>query len=633
MSSDFRQGFRLGPWKIEPLRGAITGSNGEAQHLEPKVMDVLAFLADHANELVTRDVLLEAVWSGHVAADELLTGAVSDLRRALEDNREDPKYIETVPKRGYRLIGQIRPLEGIKPENHATLGSAAAVLSVRRPEMQHKMLWAAGVALVALLVVLVGLNVGGLQDRLLGGAAPGPINSIAVLPFDNVTGDPEQEYFADGMTDTLITELSKIGALRVISRQSVMQFKASDEPLPEIARKLNVDAVVEGSALLIGERVRITVQLIEAETDLHLWADSYDRDLSDVLALHSEVARSIARAIQIAVTPEEAARLASIREVNPEAHRLYLLGKYHLYKWGPADMEKASRYFQQAIELDPDFAQAHVGLAIYYGGVGFFGYMPPRFAFEKERAEAALALEIDSNLASAHAEQALVYFYFDWDWQKAEEKFQRAISLNSNYAYAHQFYTYFLAAMGRTEEAHTSIRRALELDPLAILAYMTATDVFWLSHQYDQAITQLHEILDLSPNEPQALSRLGRNYEQKGMFTEAVGEMEQSVLLSPDFIEHKWMLGHAYAVAGKTAEARKILDDLHSLAEKRYVLPYGFAVIHIGLGENDEALEWLERAYQDRNGWMVFLQVEPRLDPLRSDPRFQDLLRRMNFPE
>ncbi len=459
------------------------------------------------------------------------------------------------------------------------------------------------------------------------------LRSIAVLPLANLSGDPEQEYFADGMTETLITELSKIAALRVISRQSVMQFKGTKLSLPEIARKLNVDAVVEGSALLIGERVRITVQLIEAATDVHLWADNYDRDLSNVLALHSEVARAIAQEIHIAVTPEETARLADVQEVNPEAYRLYLLGHYHLYKWAPADLDKAIRYFQQAIELDPQYAQPHVGLAKYYGALGFWGYMPPRIAFEKQRAEATLALDIDSNLASAHAEYAQVYFYYDWDWQKAEEEFQRAISLNSSYAYAHQFYAWFLAAMGRTEDAHTSISRALELDPLSVLAYMTATDVFWLSRQYNQAITQLQEALDLFPNDPQALSRLGRNYEQTSMFAEAIGEAERAVTLSPDFVEHYWMLGHTYAVAGKTAEARKVLDDLHALAKKQYVQPFGFAVIHTGLGENDEALDWLEKAYQDRNGWMVFLQVVPWLDPLRSDPRFHDLLRRMNFPE
>jgi serine/threonine-protein kinase len=236
-------------------------------------------------------------------------------------------------------------------------------------------------------------------------------------------------------------------------------------------------------------------------------------------------------------------------------------------------------------------------------------------------------------MADAHAEFAVIYFYYDWDWEKAEEEFQKTISLNSSYAWAHQFYAWFLAATGRTEEAHASIRRALELDPLAILAYMTAADVFWLSREYDQAIAQLHETLDLFPNDPQALSRLGRNHVEMGMFTEAVDEMERAVALSPGFIEHYWMLGHAYAVAGETVKAQKVLDDLHDLAKQRYVLPLAFAVIHTGLGENDEALEWLERAYQDRNNWMVFLQVAPWFDPLRSDPRFQDLQRRMNFPE
>jgi len=459
------------------------------------------------------------------------------------------------------------------------------------------------------------------------------IRSIAVLPLDNLSGDPEQEYFVDGMTETLIAELSKIGALRVISRQSVMRFKGSDEPLPEIARKLNVDAVVEGSALLIGDQARITVQLIAAATDVHLWADNYDRDLSDVLALHSEVARAIAKEIQIVVTPEEAARLANVREVNPEAHRLYLLGQYHLYKSQPTDIDKAMGYFQQAIVLDPQYAQVHVGLANVYGASAFYGFAHPQDAWKKSRAAAVRALEIDSELADAHAVYATVDFYFDWEWKNAEEKFRRAISLNPNYATAYQFYAWYLIAMGRTEEAQNSIRRGLELDPLAIFAYSTASDVFYMSRQYDQAITQLQEALDLNRDDTFALSRLGWSYVQKGMFTEAISNMKRAVTLSPYNPELSWMLGHAYAVAGQIAEARKILDELHALATSQYVHAYGFALIHVGLGENDAALEWLDRAYQDRNSWMPYVQVEPRLDPLRADPRFQDLLGRMDFPE
>ena len=459
------------------------------------------------------------------------------------------------------------------------------------------------------------------------------LRSIAVLPFANLSGDPEQAYFSDGMTETLITELSKIAALRVISRQSVMQFKGTKLSLPEIAQKLNVDAVIEGSALLIGDQVRITVQLIEAATDVHLWADNYDRDLSNVLAIHSEVARAIAHEIQIAVTPEEAARLANVREVNPEAYRLNLLGKYHLFKSGPAELDKAVRYFQQAIEMDPEYAEPHQGMANYYVMLGFVGYMPPQPANEKAWAAASRALEINSNLASAHTSHAMTHFYFDWDWQKAEEKFQQAISLDSNDAHTHQIYTWFLVAMGRTEEAHISIKRALELNPLTLIVYTTASDVFYFSRQYDQAITQLHEVLDLSPERPHSLSRLGWSYLQKGMFEEAIGNMERAVTLAPHNPILFWMLGHAYAAAGQTAEARKILDDLHALAKKQYIQPYAFALIHTGLGENDKALELLEKAFQDRVPWMPFLNVEPRFDPLRSDPRFQDLLRRMNYPE
>ncbi len=466
------------------------------------------------------------------------------------------------------------------------------------------------------------------------GTAPAiDLRSIAVLPFDNLSGDPEQEYFADGMTETLITELSKIAALRVISRQSVMQFKGTKLSLPEIASKLNVDAVIEGSALLIGDQVRITVQLIEAATDVHLWAENYDRDLSDVLAMHSEVARVIAHEIRIAVTPEEAARLSGAREVNPQAYRLYLLGRHHHARWAPTEIETAIRYFRQAIALDPQYAEAHVGVAQGHREMAFFGVMHPRDAYQTVRAETALALEIDSSLADAHSINAATLFYYERDWEQAEEEFQRALSLNPNHFDSHHVYTWYLAAMKRPDEAHTSIRRALDLNPLEIGAYITASDAYYFSRQYDKAIAQLQDAVNLNPTHPYVNERLSWSYLQKGMFEEATNNMEQALTLSPGNAEFLWMLGHAYAAAGKTVEARKMLDELHVLAKKRYVLPYGFALIHTGLGEFDDALEWLERAYLDRNPWMVYLQVEPRLDPLRSDPRFQDLLRRMNFPE
>ncbi len=333
-------------------------------------------------------------------------------------------------------------------------------------------------------------------------------NSIVVLPFVNMSDDAGNEYFSDGIAEELLNLLAQIPELRVISRSSAFSIRGKNIAMPTVAEQLNVAHVLEGSVRKVGNRVRITAQLIEARSDTHLWSESYDRTLDDVFAIQDEIATNVVEQLKITLLNP----VPASKEVNPEAYRLYLLGKHHLYKWEPADLEKAIRYFHQAIDLDPQYAQPHVALATYYGGIAFYGHLPPREASEMERAEAALALEIDSNLASAHAEHAIVYFYFDWDWEKAEETFQRAISLNSNYAYTYEFYAWFLAAMGRTEEAHASIRRSLELDPLALLAYNTASDVFYFSGQYDQAITQLQGALNLFPDTSFALTRLGWNF-------------------------------------------------------------------------------------------------------------------------
>jgi len=518
--------------------------------------------------------------------------------------------------------------EGIRRDEEVSERPTAVVLSPRQ-----KTIWAVGLSLVALLAVVLALNTGGLRERLVYGVASGSITSIAVLPLDNLSGDPEQEYFVDGMTETLIAELSKIGALRVISRQSVMRFKGSNDPLVDIARQLNVDAVVEGSVLQLGGEVRITIQLIEAATDNHLWADNYDRELSDVLALHSEVARAVAREIRIRVTPEEAERLASVQHVNPEAYRLYLLGRHHHKQWVPEALVKAIQYFRNSIAIEPQFTEAHLGVAKSHLLMAIVGATRPREAFQTMQTELAIAMDIDSNLADVHQTYAEMHFYFDWEWEQAEEEFHQAISLNPNHYGSHRVYAWFLAAMGRAEEGRVAIRRALDLEPLASGAYLTASDLYYLSRRYDEAIIQIEEAVDLNLNHPFLNERLGWNYLQKGMFEEAISNIEKAVTLFPGNTEFRWVLGNAYAAAGKTTEARKILSDLHALDETQYVQPYAFAMIYCALGENEKAIDWLEKAYEDRVFWMAFLQVEPRLDPLRSEPRFQNLLRRMNFPD
>lgn len=533
-------------------------------------MDVLVSLAEGDGEPVSRDLLLETVWHGQAVSDERLTHVIAELRRVFADEPGQPKYIETIPKRGYRLVRQVEPL-----------GDATN-------------------------------------------------SAIAVLPLDNLTRDPEQEYFADGMTEMLITELSKIGALRVTSRQSVMQFKDSGESLPDIAHKLGVDAVIEGSALLIGGQVRISVQLIDARRDLHIWADSYERDLEDVLAIHAEVARTIAREILVALTPEEVARLTNVRTINAAARRNYLKGQHHLQSWEPTEINKAIGYFEQGIELDPQFADAYAGLAECYSAINFFGFLHPSDYVEEWRSAATQAIDLDAG--SAYAPLATISYYYDWDWDKAEASFKQALSLNASFSEAYQFYTWFLLAMARPDEARKNIRLALDLDPLWFNAYLTASDIDYFTGRYDEAIHQLEELLDLNPNMPFAHSRLGWSYLQKGMYAEAIINMERAVALMPDTAEHLWMLGHAYGLSGKSDKARDTLLRLHAMADIRHVDAYGFAMIHIGLGEFDRALEYLETAYQDRNAWMVYLQVAPQLDPLRSDPRFHSLLQRMDFP-
>ena len=490
-----------------------------------------------------------------------------------------------------------------------------------------------GIALVATLALLIGLNVGGWRDRLLGRAGPPRIESLAVLPLENLSRDPEQEYFADGMTEALIAELSKISALKVISRTSAMQYKGVKRPMPEIARGLRVDALVEGSVLREGDQVRITVQLIHGPTDQHLWAESYQRELRGILALQSEVARAIAGEIKIAVTPDEETRLAHARPVNPEAHQAYLKGRYYWNKRTEEGLGDALEYFRRAIEIDPTYALGYAGMADCYNLLPFYGLAPPKEAFPRARAAALKALDLDSTLAEAHTTLGDIAYSYDWDWSAAEQEYMRAIELNPSYATAHHWYANYLGVVGRLTEQMQEIKRALELDPLSLRINGDLGWAFQFAGQYDQAIEQYQKTLKLDPNFVPVHSLLGRAYVQKGMYSEARNAFEKAIALSegnPDYIAE---LGHLYAVGGKRNEALAKISELKQLSRRRYVSPVGLALIHVGLGDKEQAFEWLEKAYEDRSAALVFLKRENRFDPLRGEPRFQDLLRRMNLPD
>ncbi len=507
----------------------------------------------------------------------------------------------------------------------STQDLAIDLKSIGESSTRHR--WPRPLAVVSLLAVLLAvilaLYVGGFRET-----EPKAIDSIAVLPLDNLFGDPEQEYFSDGMTEALITELSKVGSLKVISRTSAMRYKDTDKPLPEIARELNVDAVVEGSVLRAGDRVRVTAQLIHAETDQHIWADNYDRDLRDILTLHSEVARTITREIQLSLTPLEETLLTSARQVNPEAHEAYLRGAYYLEKRSPEGFRKAFEYLQQAIEIDPSYAPAYASLAGYYETSAFFVGSD---AGAKAKDAALKAIELDENLADGHMALGYLLWGHEWDWVGGEKEHLRAIELNPGYANAHYVYGNYLCAAGRLDEALTEHQKALELDPLSLATQYAMATHSKRARRYDEAIDQLQKVLELEPDFHLALWDLSENYYYKGMYEESLEALKKHVLIWGDQ-EIVEALEQGYRDSGYPGAMRAAA---HRLADRlRETHQFGvLAAFHLRAGEKDQALQWLERASKGPDMLILTVKFNPVWDPLRSDPRFQEILKRMNFPE
>ena len=508
----------------------------------------------------------------------------------------------------------------------------APIHRVRQPRMLRAGL-AVG-AFGAAVALLLGLNVGGLRDRLEGLSAGGRIRSLAVLPLENPSGDSTQKFFADGMTELLITDLAQIGALGVMGRNSVMKYQHDTLSAPEIARELHVDAVVTGRVERSGDKVRITAQLIPAATGRVLWAKGYDRDLRDVLALEGELAQAIANEIKVKLTPEERARLTKVHPVDPDAHEAYLKGRYYWNQRTSNDLKKSIEYFQQAIAIDPTYALAYAGIADCYSVLGSTDtdVLSPDDAFPKARAAAERALEIDSTLGQAHASLAYIKHHYEWDWVGAEKEYRQAISLNPRDPNTHHWYSHYLVGMGRFQESLAESRLALKLDPLDFILNVHLGWHYLMARRSDEAVEELRRDIGMNAKSWAGHNFLGRAYEQLGRYSDAIAPLEKATAVSPGNPAMLSALAHAYALAGKRNEAKRILGQLLLMRQQRYVSPYEIAVIHVGLGERDQAFEWLERAYREHSGWLSYLNVEFRLDPLRSDPRFADLVRRVGLP-
>jgi len=556
------------------LRSGELRKQGVRIRLPEQPFQVLAILLEHPGEVVTRESLQKRLWPDGTFVDfeQGLNAAVKRLREALDDSAETPRLIETLPRRGYRFIGSLA-------------------------------------------------------------AKPGRIESLAVLPLENLSGDAEQDYFAEGMTEALITSLAKIGALRVVSRTSVMQYKGVRKSLRDIALELQVDGVVEGTVQRSGERLRISAQLIHAPTDTHLWAESYDRDLRDVLALQSEVSRAIAREVQIKLTPLDQARIAQAHPVDPEAYDAYLKGRYHWNRRRGEGLQPAVQYFEQAIAKDPAYGAAYAGLADCLTVLGWSSFVAPDEGCGRAIGLARKALEMDRSLAEGHASLAMATANYEYDFVSAEREFERSIELNPRYATAHHWFGMYLALMGRYEESYAEVKRAVRLDPHSLMIRWTLGFACWCARRYDQAIEQYEKVLELDPNFVWAQQGMASTFREKSMHERAIAAAQRTVELSPGAPTFVGFLGLAYAAAGHRDETQNILQQLQELSKQRYVTPYLVAQIHASLGETDEAFRWLEIGYRERAAWMVLLKIDSRFDGLRSDPRFQDLLRRMNFPE
>jgi len=531
------------------------------------------------------------------------------------------KALDKDPERRYQAARELR----VDLERLTLSTTAVAAAAVARPLVRRTLL-AAGLA-VAALAALVGLNVGGVRDRLAGLLQPPRVESIAVLPLANLSGDVGQEYFADGMTEELITHLAQIRALRVTSRTSVMPYKETKKPLGVIARELKVSWVVEGSVRRAGDRVRVTAQLIDARTDQHLWADNFERDLKDVLTLQSEIARAIARQVDVRLSPQEQARLAQARPVNPAAHEAYLRGLT------ADDLGKAMGYFQQAIQLDPNYAPAHAGQADLYYFFGLFGIMPPPQAFSQMRAAAEKALALDETLANAHGALALVKLHYDWDWAGAEREFKRALELNPSQADVRHAYAHFLMVMNRRQEWVAESQWAVDLDPFepGLLTCLAWHHLY--AGQYDQAVAQSQKVLRAEPDYWWAIINLAWAYEQKGMYPEAIAQFERSFTQWPGSSLALASLAHSYARAGRKQEALKALAQLQAQAKKGFVPAYDLATVYAGLGDTDQAFAWLDKAFEERDAFLVHVRWDPKFDNLHADPRFKELIRRIGLPQ
>lgn len=613
---------RIGAFVVDPRQRTLS-KRGIRLKLHGQPFDILLLLLEHPGEVVKRDELQRRLWPANTFVDfeNSLNAAIKKLRQALGDSADAPRYIETVPRVGYRLIAALEPLSPTLATKPPTPTPAEADVPI--PRRRYVWLWV--FAAISALAVSAG------YEWRIHAAAPLPVRSIAVLPFEDLSGNPSQSYIADGMTDELTTDLAKIRSLRVISRTSAVHFRNTKETLPQIAQDLHADAIVEGTVEQSAGKVRVTAQLIDARDDHHLWAQSYDRDLGDVLTLQGQVAETIADHVAVKLTPEEHNSLSQPRPVNPKAYEDYVRGTAARDELSEDSLLRSIQDFNQAIQIDPRYAQGYAGLSHSYYMLGVFGYRPSAEVFPQARSLAQKALLLDGSSAEAYNTLAEVKRGYEWNWAGAEDDYKRAIALNPSYPNAHSEYALLLSMLGRQQQAIIEAQRDRELDPLAGQTETFIGLVLYRARRYGAAVEACRKGLAQDPDDPMGHWFLSLAYDQINRQQDAVTEARKAVELSPSDPFDLSKLGYALAVADQTKEARQVLYQLTAMSRRRYVPPLDFGFVYLGLGDKPAAMRYVEKAYEEHDN-IEFLTF-PAFDPLRSDTRFQAIMHQIGLPE
>jgi DNA-binding winged helix-turn-helix (wHTH) protein/TolB-like protein len=641
--------YDFGPFRLDVAK-RLLHKEGQPVALTPRLFETLLVLVENNGRLVEKDELMTKLWPETVVEEANLTVNVSALRKILGESTKEHLYIVTVPGRGYRFVAEVKEVREEEPPSTPEQRLAARTFIEQRDDLQanKSTRWTPEPARASVFArshkILIGsLLVAGavgvnsyfwLSSRHTQGDQAG-FKSIAVLPFRildaSESGSGTDEYLGIGMTDALITRLSGLKHVSVRPTSAVLKYNRSGVDPAASGRELEVDAVLEGSIRKAGDTVRVTVQLVSVQSGAQLWASKFDEKASDVFTVEDRVSARVSEALTLNLSGDEKKRLAKRYTENTEAYQAYLRGRYFWAKSRPDMLKRAIEYFQQAITIDPDYALAYSGLADSYSGLGNarVGVKAPSEVMPPAKAAALKALELDDALAEAHASLATILMRYDLDWSSSEKEFKRAIELNPTDARMHQWYASLLSAKGRHDEAIAEIERAKELDPVSVVINSISGMLLFHARRYDEALTAFSKTLEMDPTYGHARGYLGVVYEQKKMFPQALEALKQNAELNPE--TSLQALGHFYAVAGKRSEAMAIVDELKKLSTKRYIPAYFIALVYTGLDDKAQAMEWLEKGYQERSGALNFINVDPRFDVLRSDPRFQALLRRMGF--